>query len=60
MVALTRKRLESSTIAITMTLRSWLRAGLMKKSILETTDVEEYNSSLNEGDRNDVVEVILK
>ena len=35
----------------------------MKKSILETTEVplkeEEHNSSFNEGDGNEVVEVIL-
>ena len=63
MVAPRRTRLESSTIGIAMTLRSWLRAGLVKKSILETTEVplkeEEHNSSFNEGDGNEVVEVIL-
>lgn len=66
MVAPRRTRLESSTIGIAMTLRSWLRAGLIKESMLEMTEKtfkeEEYDSSFNEGEGGggkEVVEVHL-
>ena len=68
MVAPRQTHLESSTISIAMTLRSWLRAGLVKKSILEMTEVtlkeEEYcnggNRGVNEGgDGKEVVERTL-
>ncbi|KAK5996238.1 Putative AC transposase-like protein [Cladobotryum mycophilum] len=39
MVAPRRSRLEASTIGIAMTLRSWLRAGLIKESIIEREEV---------------------
>jgi hypothetical protein len=66
MVTPRRTRLESSTISIAMTLRSWLRAGLVKQSILEMTEEtlkeEEYDGGFSEGEGGggkEVVEVTL-